>query len=90
MPVDREVVRYRAGEARSAIRELLRLVSKPYEKLNIDEKYSMRLVEALVSLCIHIAVEEYGKPPHPIGRRSELWLKSWHPDAPGSWRRWLA
>ena len=68
MPVDHEVVRYRTGEARSAIRELLRLASKPYEELSIDEKYSMRynlivLVEALASLCIHIAVEEYGKTP---------------------------
>lgn len=68
MPADSEVVRYRVGEARSAIRELLRLVSKPYEGLSLDEKYSMRynlivLVEALVSLCTHIAVEEYGKPP---------------------------
>ncbi len=68
MPADSEVVRYRVGEARSAIRELLRLVSKPYEGLSLDEKYSMRynlivLVEALVSLCTHIAVEEYGKLP---------------------------
>ncbi len=68
LPVDREVARYRAGEARSAIREFLRLASKPYEELSIDGKYSMRynlivLVGALAYLCIHIAVEEYGKTP---------------------------
>ncbi|RLI04611.1 DUF86 domain-containing protein, partial [Candidatus Bathyarchaeota archaeon] len=51
-----------------AIGELQRLTSKPYKKLTVDEKYSIRynvvvLVESLVSMCIHVAVEVYAKKP---------------------------
>ncbi len=67
MPVDPSVLRYRIDDIRSIISELKDLASKPFEELSIHEKYSMRylvilLVEALVSLCAHISVEEYGKP----------------------------
>ena len=66
MPADPSVLRYRIDDIRSIISELEDLVSKPFEELSIHEKYSMRylvilLVEALVSLCAHISVEEYGR-----------------------------
>jgi uncharacterized protein YutE (UPF0331/DUF86 family) len=53
---------------RASIQELYRLTSKRYNELSTDEKYSIRyniivLVEALVALCSHIAVEELGKIP---------------------------
>ena len=66
MPVDSSVLRYRIDDIHSIISELKDLTSKPFEELGLHEKYSMRyfmilLVEALVSLCAHISVEEYGR-----------------------------
>ncbi len=63
MPVDSTVVTERISDARSAIKDLNRIVSKPYNTLSIDEKYSMRyniivLVEAIVALCNHILAED--------------------------------
>ncbi len=68
MPIDRDVVSSRIAEIRECIRELLKLASKPYEELSIYERYSMRyliivLVEALVSLCIHVAKEVFEYVP---------------------------
>jgi len=68
MPVDLDVVRSRVSDIKASIQELYRLTSKRYNELSIDEKYSIRyniivLVEALVALCSHIAVEELGKIP---------------------------
>jgi len=67
-PADLSVLRYRIDDIRSIISELRNLISKPFEELSLHEKYSMRylvilLVEALVSLCAHISVEEYGRSP---------------------------
>ncbi|MEM1558256.1 MAG: DUF86 domain-containing protein [Thermoproteota archaeon] len=68
MPVDSDVLRSRISEINSTISELQRLTSKPFTQLSIDEKYSIRynivvLVESIVSLCMHIAVEAYIKTP---------------------------
>ena len=68
MPVDADILKTRISDIRSSIRELQRLTSKPFVQLGIDERYSLRyniivLVEALVSLCTHIAIEEYMKTP---------------------------
>jgi len=68
VPVDLDVVRSRVSDIKASIRELHRLTSKRYDELSVDEKYSMRynvivLVEALVALCSHVAVEELGRVP---------------------------
>ncbi len=68
MPIDRDLVCSRIGEVYEAVNELRRITSKRFEDLNIDERYSMRynlivLVEALASLCLHIAIELYGLRP---------------------------
>ena len=68
MPIDTSVVKIRISEVRETISELLRLTSKIYDKLTIDERYSIRyniivLVEALVSLCTHIARKRYNYMP---------------------------
>jgi len=68
MPVDDDVLKTRISEVSFAINELRRLTSKPFTRLNVDGKYSMRynmvvLAESLVSLCMHIAVEAYAKTP---------------------------
>ncbi len=68
MPIDTSVVKIRISEVRETISELLRLTSKIYDKLAIDERYSIRyniivLVEALVSLCTHIARKRYNYMP---------------------------
>ena len=66
VPVDRDVVRSRASDARMAMLELKRLAA--LGEMDVDEKYAMRynvivLVEALVSLSLHIAAEELGVYP---------------------------
>jgi uncharacterized protein YutE (UPF0331/DUF86 family) len=68
MPVNGDVLKARISDLRSTLNELERLTSKPFNELSIDERYSMRynivvLVESLVSLCMHIAVEAYGRTP---------------------------
>ena len=68
MPVDLDVIRSRVSDIKASIQELYRLTSKRYNELSIDEKYSMRyniivLVEVLVALCSHIALEDLGKVP---------------------------
>ena len=68
MPVDPTVLKHRIKEIRSSISELANLTSKPFEELNINEIYSIRyliivIVEALVSLCIHISTEAYNETP---------------------------
>jgi uncharacterized protein YutE (UPF0331/DUF86 family) len=68
MPVDRDLVKLRINDVYESISELNRLTSRRFDEMNIDEKYSMRynvivLVEALASLCLHIALEHYGLRP---------------------------
>ena len=68
MPIDNDVINSRIAEAKEAINELLRLTSKPFSELSIEEKYSIKyniilLVESLISLCIHIAKERYDFVP---------------------------
>ena len=68
MPIERDVIRSRVSDIKASIQEPNRLTSKRYNELSTDEKYSMRyniivLVEALVALCNHIAIEELDKIP---------------------------
>jgi uncharacterized protein YutE (UPF0331/DUF86 family) len=48
--------------------ELNRLTSKPYAKMSIEEKYAVRyhiivLAEALGSICLQIAMEDFKRTP---------------------------
>jgi Uncharacterized conserved protein len=68
MPVDRDVVVSRIIDVVEAINELKRITSKSLAEMSIDEVYSMRynmivLVEALASICLHIAIEHFGLRP---------------------------
>jgi uncharacterized protein YutE (UPF0331/DUF86 family) len=68
MPIDRDLVKLRINDVYESISEPNRLTSKRFNEMSIDEKYSMRynvivLVEALASLCLHIALEQYGLRP---------------------------
>ena len=68
MPVDVDVVRSRLSDVRGFIAEARRIASREYSKLCVDERYALRycviaLVEALVALCTHVAVEELGREP---------------------------
>jgi uncharacterized protein YutE (UPF0331/DUF86 family) len=68
MPIDRDLVKLRINDVYESISEPNRLTSKRFNEMSIDEKYSMRynvivLVEALASLCLHIALEHYGLRP---------------------------
>ena len=42
LPIDEDVLRARISEINFAISELLRLTSKSFVQLSIDEKYSIR------------------------------------------------
>jgi len=66
--VDKAYLRSRIDEARECIKEIERIVSKPYVDLTNDEKYSLRyqiivLVEAVGSACLHIAMEDFDYEP---------------------------
>ncbi|MHC1628520.1 MAG: type VII toxin-antitoxin system HepT family RNase toxin [Candidatus Nezhaarchaeales archaeon] len=68
MPVDKDLLRSRINDVRQAINDVLKLTSKPYEELDLYEKYAIRyniitLTEAFVSICIHIASEAYNYTP---------------------------
>ena len=68
MPVNPEHLKQRMNEAQEAKSELKRLTSKPYPKLILEEKYAIRyhiivLAEALGSICLHIATEEFKREP---------------------------
>ena len=65
MPIDEDVVSARIRDVLSSISELKRITSKCFVEMSIDEIYSMRyniivLVEALASICLHVAIEQYG------------------------------
>jgi uncharacterized protein YutE (UPF0331/DUF86 family) len=68
MGVDIEYLKSRIKEIQDLIKEINRLTSKNFNKMSMDEKYSLRyqiivLVEALGSLCLHIVIEDLGKEP---------------------------
>jgi len=68
LKVDKDFVNRKARDIKNSMAELIRLTSKKFEDMNIDELYSMRyqiivLVEAIVSLCSHIVLEVYGYEP---------------------------
>ena len=68
MPLDRDLISRKIADIKFSISEINRIASKPFENLSIDEKYSMRynivvLVEALIALCTHIAMELYSFKP---------------------------
>lgn len=58
-------LKQRISEVLEAKAELKRVTLKPYSKLSLDEKYAIRyhvivLAEALGSICLHIAKEDFG------------------------------
>jgi len=68
MPIDEELVYARMRDVFESISELKRITSKSLVEMSVDEIYSMRyniivLVEALVSICLHVAIEYYGLKP---------------------------
>lgn len=68
MPIHRDHLEQRINQVLEARSELERLTSKPYSKLNLEEKYAIRyhvivLAEALGSICIHIATEDFNIEP---------------------------
>ena len=68
MPVNVSHLRQRITEVLDAKAELNRLTSKPYAQLNLEEKYAIRyhvivLAEALGTICLHVAIEEFKLKP---------------------------
>ena len=68
VPLDNGVVESRINDVYEAISELKRLASRRFEKMNVDERYSMRynvivLVESLASPRLHLALDYYGLRP---------------------------
>jgi uncharacterized protein YutE (UPF0331/DUF86 family) len=66
--IDTEYLKGQIREIRETMLELRRLTSKPYGQMPSDERYSLRyqivvLVEALGSLCLHIAAEDFKCEP---------------------------
>jgi uncharacterized protein YutE (UPF0331/DUF86 family) len=68
MPVDKDHLKQRINEILEAKSELKRLTSKPYSKINREEKYAVRyhiivLAESLGSICVQIATEDFKRTP---------------------------
>jgi uncharacterized protein YutE (UPF0331/DUF86 family) len=68
MPIDIDVIESRVRDVVEVINELKRLTSKSFTEMSIDEINSMKynvivLVEALASICLHIAVDHFGLRP---------------------------
>jgi hypothetical protein len=55
MPIDSGVLKARISEVNFAMNELRRLISKPFARLNVDEKYSIRY-----SMVDDVRVHEVG------------------------------
>ena len=68
MPVDVSQIKQRLTEVLDAKAELKKLTGKPYEKLDMNEKYAIRyhvivLAEALGNVCLHVAKEDLKQEP---------------------------
>ena len=68
MSVNKSHLKQRIDEVSEAMSELRRLTSKSFPKLSLEEKYAIRyhiivLAEAIGSVCIHIATEEFNREP---------------------------
>ena len=68
MPVDVSQIKHRITEVLEAKAELKKLTGKPYEKLDMNEKYAIRyhvivLAEALGNVCLHVAKEDLKQEP---------------------------
>ena len=68
MPVDVSQIKQRLTEVLDAKIQLKKLTIKPYEKLDMNEKYAIRyhvivLAEALGNVCLHVAKEEFRQEP---------------------------
>jgi uncharacterized protein YutE (UPF0331/DUF86 family) len=66
--IDKAYLKNRIKEAKESIKEMERITSKSFMNLTIDEKYSLRyqiivLVEAIGSICLHIAIENFNYEP---------------------------
>lgn len=61
-------IKQRLTEVLDAKAELKKLTGKPYEKLDMNEKYAIRyhvivLAEALGNVCLHVAKEDLKQEP---------------------------
>ncbi|MGA2768763.1 MAG: HepT-like ribonuclease domain-containing protein [Candidatus Bathyarchaeia archaeon] len=68
MPVNTEHLKQRISEILEAKSELVRLTSKPFSKLSLEEKYAVRyqiivLAEGLGSICVQVATEDFKLEP---------------------------
>ncbi|MEA2055152.1 MAG: DUF86 domain-containing protein [Candidatus Thermoplasmatota archaeon] len=68
MSLDINYLKNRSKEIHEVINEIKRIVSKPFDDLSIDERYAIRyqivvLAEALGSICLHIAIEDFSYEP---------------------------
>ncbi|MCW3131060.1 MAG: DUF86 domain-containing protein [Methanophagales archaeon] len=66
--IDSDYLKVRVKEVEEAVKELVRLTSKPFGDLSFDGRQSMRyqvivLAEAIGSICIHISMEDLGYEP---------------------------
>jgi uncharacterized protein YutE (UPF0331/DUF86 family) len=66
--IDKTVIENRILEIRDAIKNIQRVISKPYDEISLDEDFSVRyniivLVEALVSICVYVSKEILGYTP---------------------------
>jgi uncharacterized protein YutE (UPF0331/DUF86 family) len=68
MPVDVNQIRQRLKEVIDTKAELKKLTEKPYEDLDMNQKYALRyhiivLAEALGNVCLHVAKEDLNQEP---------------------------
>lgn len=68
LPINAEHLKQRIREILEARSELVRLTSRPFSKLSLEEKYAIRyqiivLAEALGSMCVHVATEDFKLEP---------------------------
>jgi uncharacterized protein YutE (UPF0331/DUF86 family) len=68
MPINIDQLKQRMNEVIESKNELNRMTSKPYAKMSMEEKYAVRyhiivLAEALGSICLQIAIEDFKRTP---------------------------
>ena len=68
MPIDADQLKQRIEDVLDSKLELIRMTTKPYELLNMEEKFAIRyhiivFAEAIGSICTHIAAEDLNLKP---------------------------
>ena len=77
MPVDTEHLKQRVRGILEAKSELARLTSKSFSRLSLEEKYAIRyqiivLAEALGSICVQVATEDFKLEPQSFSECFKL------------------